>query len=124
MSDLGIKEFSDYIYEKLEEIGEEVVLTNPITTSKFPCREIQTPLKSVNRTRALSTFQISIKHWNESQRSAMEMTDKTDEKLLKYNLVRTNTSPCIYDPILQKYGLTITYEVKYNALTNAFQIIR
>ena len=121
---LGTEEFSDLIYDKLVELGDETILTNPKTTSKFPCREVQTPLKSVNKTRALCTFQISIKHWNEKQRSAMEMTDKTDEKLLEYNLVRTNTSPCIYDEILQKYGLTTTYEVRYNALTNAFQIIR
>lgn len=121
---LGTKEFSDLIYDKLVELKDEVILTNPKTTSKFPCRELQTPLKSINKTRALATFQISIKHWNDKQRNAMEMTDKTDEKLLEYNLVRTNTSPCIYDSILQKYGVTTTYEVRYNALTNAFQIIR
>lgn len=121
---LGTKEFSDYIYEKLEQLKDEVVLTNPTTKSKFRCRELQTPLKSINRTNAMCTFQISIKHWSDKQREAMEMTDKTDEKLLEYNLVRTNTSPCIYDPILQKYGVTTTYEVRYNALTNAFERIR
>lgn len=121
---LGTKEFSDLIYDKLIQLGDEVVLTNPSTTSKFPCREMMTPLKSINKTKALATFQISIKHWHEKQRITMEMADKTDEKLLEYNLVRTNTSLCIYDAILQKYGLTTTYEVRYNALTNAFQIIR
>ena len=121
---LGTKEFSDYIYDKLIELEDEVVLTNPKTTSKFCCRELQTPLKSINRTKAMCTFQISIKHWADKQREAMEMADKTDDKLLEYNLVRTNTSPCIFDSILQKYGLTTTYEVRYNALTNAFQRIR
>lgn len=121
---LGTKEFSDLTYDKLVEIGEEVVLTNPNTKSKFPLREMHTPLKSVNRTNALVTFQISIKHWNSKQRDAMEMTDKTDDKLLEYNMVRTGTSPCIFDEILKKYAVTTTYEVRYNALTNAFQIIR
>lgn len=121
---LGTKEFSDLIYDKLAELKDEVILTNPKTTSKFPSRELQTPLKSINKTNALATFQISIKHWHEKQRDAMEMADKTDAKLLEYNLVRTNTSPCIYDEVLEKYGLTTTYEVRYNALTNAFQIIR
>lgn len=121
---LGTKEFSDLIYDKLAELVDEVILINPNTTSKFPCREMQTPLKSINRTKAMCTFQISIKHWNNKQRNAMEMTDKTDEKLLEYNLVRTGTSPCIFDEILQKYGITTTYEVRYNALTNAFQRIR
>ena len=121
---LGTKEFSDLIYDKLVELGEEVILINPKATSKFPCREIQTPLKSINKARALATFQISIKHWSDKERIAMEMTDLTDDKLLEYNLIRTNTSPCIYDSIVQKYGVTTTYEVRYNALTNAFQLIR
>ena len=121
---LGTKEFSDLIYDKLIELGNEVILTNPKTSSKFPCLELQTPLKSINKTRALATFQISIKHWADKQREAMEMTDLTDEKLLEYNLIRTNTSPCIYDNIVKKYGVTTIYEVRYNALTNTFQIIR
>ena len=121
---LGTKEFSDLTYDKLIELGDEVILTNPNTKSKFPCRELMTPLKSISRTNALATFQISVKHWNNKQRDAMEMTDKTDEKLLEYNMVRTNTSLCIFDEILKKYAVTTTYEVRYNALTNAFQIIR
>lgn len=121
---LGTKEFSDLTYDKLIEIGDETVLTNPNTKSKFPCRELMTPLKSISRTNALATFQISVKHWNNKQRDAMEMTDKTDDKLLEYNMVRTGTSPCVFDEILKKYAVTTTYEVRYNALTNAFQIIR
>ena len=121
---LGTKEFSDLTYDKLIELGDEVVLTNPNTKSKFPCRELMTPLKSISRTNALATFQISVKHWTNKQRDAMEMTDKTDDKLLEYNMVRTGTSPCVFDEILKKYAVTTTYEVRYNALTNAFQIIR
>lgn len=121
---LGTKEFSDLIYDKLLELGDEIILTNPKTSSKFPCREINTPLKSVRNSDGMDTFQISIKHWNDKQRNVMEMTDNTDEKLLEYNLIRTNTSPCLYDEILKKYGLTTTYEVRYNKITNAFQKIK
>ena len=121
---LGTKEFSDLMYDKLVKLGEEVVLTNPSKESTFPCREMQTPLKSIKKTGAVAVFQISIKHWNAKQRAAMEMSDKTDEKLLEYNLVRTNASPCIYDSVLQKYAITTSYEVRYNALTDAFEMIR
>jgi len=121
---LGIKEFSDLMFDKLTELGDEVILTNPKTTSKYPCRELNTPLKSTTRTKALYRFQISIKHWADKQRETMEMTDITDEKLLEKNLIRTNTSLCLYDTIVQKYAVTTTYEVNYNELTNAFQIIR
>lgn len=128
INELSIKEFSDYIYEKLESLKYKQILTNPTTTSKFPCLELHTPLKSVNKTEnavpILSTFQISITCWNEKQRSSMEMTNEVDTKLREYNLIRTNTSPAIYDSILQKYGITVTYEVRYNGLANSFNFIK
>lgn len=129
MKDLSIKEFNDFIYEKLEDLYEnEPILSNPDTESKFPILELHTPLKSVNKTEnafpILSTFQISITCWNEMQRQAMQMTDEVDKKLQGYNLIRTNTSLAIYDSILQKYGITITYEVRYNSITTSFNFIR
>ncbi|MGN1270619.1 MAG: hypothetical protein ACI4UX_01310 [Clostridia bacterium] len=129
MRDLSIKEFSDLVYEKLEKLeSNKPILSNPNTESKFPILELHTPLKSVNKTEnafpILSTFQISITCWNEKQRKCMEMTEKVDTKLQEFNFTRTNTSPAIYDNILQKYGITITFEVRYNSITDSFQSIR
>ena len=129
MKDLSIKDFSDLVYEKLENLYKnKPILSNPNTESKFPILELHTPLKSVNLTENAfpirSTFQISITCWNEKQRQAMQMTDEVDAKLQEYNFVRTNTSPAIYDSILQKYGITITFEVIYNAIMNSFDFIR
>ena len=128
MKDLSIKEFSDLVYENLESLKYKQILTNTTTTSKFPCLELHTPLKSVNKTEnafpILSTFQISITCWNEKQRKCMEMTSEVDTKLQEFNSIRTNTSPAIYDSILQKYGITITFEVRYNGITGSFQFIR
>lgn len=128
MRDLSIKEFSDLVYEKLEVLEYKQILTNPTTTSKFPCLELHTPLKSVNKTENAfpikSTFQISITCWNEKQRQAMQMTDEVSTKLQELNFTRTNTSPAVYDSILQKYGITVTFEVIYNAIMNSFDFIR
>jgi hypothetical protein len=128
MKDLSELEFSDLVYEKLEPLKYKQILTNPTTTSKFPCLELHTPLKSVNLTENAfpirSTFQISITCWNEKQRQAMKMTDKVDSKLQEFNFIRTNTSPAIYDQILQKYGITIKFEVIYNVIMNSFDFIR
>lgn len=129
MKDLSIKEFNDLIYEKLEDLYEnKPILSNPNTESKFPILELHTPLKSVNKTEngfpIRSTFQISITCWNEKQRQAMQMTDEVDTKLQEYNFIRTNTSPAIYDSILQKYGITITFEVVFNSITTSFNFIR
>lgn len=126
MKDLSIKEFSDLVYDKLDSLKYKQILTNPTTTSKFPCLELHTPLKSVNLTENAfpirSTFQISITCWNEKQRQAMQMTDEVDKKLQKLNFTRTNTSPEVYDSILQKYGITITFEVRYNSITASFNL--
>ena len=126
MKDLSIKEFSDLVYDKLDSLKYKQILTNPTTTSKFPCLELHTPLKSVNLTEnafpIFSTFQISVTCWNEKQRQAMKMIDEVDKKLQELNFTRTNTSPAVYDPILQKYGITITFEVCYNSITTSFNL--
>lgn len=129
MKDLSIEDFSDLVYEKLEDLYEnKPILSNPNTQSKFPIIELHTPLKSVNKTQnsfpLLSTFQISVTCWNEKQRQAMKMTSNIDIKLQEFNFIRTNTSPAIYDNILQKYGITITFEVRYNSLMASFEFIR
>jgi hypothetical protein len=128
MKDLSVLEFSDLTYEKLESLKYKQILTNPTTTSKFPCLELHTPLKSVNKTEnafpIFSTFQISITCWNEKQRQAMKIADEVDKKLQEFNFIRTNTSPAIYDSILQKYGITITFEVRYNSIMNSFDFIK
>ena len=128
MKDLSELEFSDLVYENLELLKYKQILTNPTTTSKFPCLELHTPLKSVNKTEKsfplFSTFQISITCWNEKQRQAMKMVDEVDKELQKLNFIRTNTSPAVYDTILQKYGITITFEVSYNSITTSFNFIR
>lgn len=121
---LGVKEFSNLIYGKLEELAEALISTHPDNETTFPCREIDAPIKSVKKSQPVDTFQISIKHWHENLNQAMEMSDKTDEKLSDYNLIRIKTEPYIYDENIEKYGITTTYEVNFNRLTNAFQIIK
>ncbi len=128
MRDLSIREVSDWIYEKLENLKYELVLTYPTTESIFPCVELHTPLKSVNKTQNAfplkSTFQVSVTCYDESQRKCMEMTNEVEEALREMNFCRTNTSPSIFDPITKKYGITVTFEVRYNAITDSFEFIR
>lgn len=126
MKDLSVKEFSDLVYEKLETLKYKQILTNPTSTSKFPCLELHTPLKSVSLTENAfpikSTFQISITCWDEKQRQAMLMADEVSTKLQEYNFIKTNTNPAVYDQILQKYGITITFEVRFNSITSSFNL--
>ena len=63
MKDLSVLEFSDLVYEKLESLNYKQILTNPTTTSKFPCLELHTPLKSVNKTEnVFPIFSLSLIH--------------------------------------------------------------
>ena len=124
MNELTIKELSDLIYDKLEDIGDELILDNPNTESKFPCRTIHTPLEVVlqtlNAIPIKKRFQVTISHWNDKQRECMEMASITDANLRKYNFTRTNTTAIIRDDIVQKYRLDTSYEVVYNALNHSF----
>lgn len=132
--EFSTKDMSDLLYDDLstiqDNVGEntEAVLSTPTTESKFPCRVIETPLESTNKTNngipILKTFQVSIEHWDSQQRICMEMANNTDKKLEKRNFTRTNSSPIIFDPITKKYRFVTTYEVRWNALTNSFCYIR
>ena len=132
--EFSTEDMSDLLYDDLstiqDNVGEntEAVLQTPTTESKFPCRVIETPLESVNKTDngmpILKTFQVSIEHWDNKQRFCMEMANNTDKQLQKRNFTRTNSSPIIFDQITKKYRFITTYEVRWNALTNSFSYIR
>ncbi len=134
MKDFTTKDMSDLIYDILSKIKDnekdntETVLQTPTTESIFPCRLINTPLESIIKTEnaipILKTFQVQIEHWTSKQREAMEMANKTDLELRNKNMIRTNTSPILFDEITKKYRLITTYEVRYNALMNFFNFIR
>lgn len=132
--EFSTKDMSDLIYDDLSIIQDnkgkntEMVLKTPTTESIFPCRVMATPLEITNKTNngipILKTFQLSIEHWDSEQRFCMEMADRTDKQLQKRNFIRTNSSPIIFDQITKKYKFITKYEVRYNALTNAFSYIR
>ena len=132
--EFSTNDMSDLLYDDLSSIQDnkgvntEAVLTTPTTESIFPCRVIETPLESVNKSiNAIpirKTFQVSIEHWASAQRFYMEMANNTDKKLQKRNFTRTNSSPIIFDQITKKYKFITTYEVRWYALTNSFSFIR
>lgn len=122
------KQLSDLIYELLEDLKYEQTLSYPTTESVFPCIELHNPLKNVIKnydTFPIKTmFQVSITCYNEEQRACMDMINEVEEILRKYNLVRANTSQAIFDQIIKKYGITVTFEVYYNAITDSFEKVR
>ena len=128
MNELKSEQFLNIVENKLSELEETVLQTKINYEEKIPCRIINTPLESVSKTQnsipILKVFQISIEHWSNSQYECIEMASKTDEKLREYNMIRTNTNQCLYDLNSQKYNLVITYEARWEALTNSFICIK
>ena len=128
MRDLKEKEFSDLMHDKLKDLNYEQTSQNPTTETIFPCIELHNPLRNVIKTHNAfpikTRFQFSITCWNAKKRACMDMTNEVESKLREYNLVRTNTSPSTYDSILNKHGITITFEVYYNALIDSFEFIK
>lgn len=118
------EQLTKMIYEKIEPLGYETVLSNPTTESIFPAVVINTPLESTSKrydTDILQKrFQVSIECWAEKKYKVMEMMEEIGQILKEYNFIRTNTTPDIFDEITQKYRMIMTFEVKYNGLTNSF----
>lgn len=48
------------------------------------------------------------------------MMEEISQILIKYNFLKTNTIADIYDNITQKHRMIMTFEVKYDGLTNSF----
>ena len=131
---IGIKGMSDLIYGLLSVIKDDdinrtdVVLNMPTTKSKFPCRVINTPLESIEKSHnampIIKNFQVSIEHWTNTQREAMEMTERTDEQMRTINFIRINTSSAPFDEVTKKYRVITTYENRYYSVNDSFEIIR
>ena len=134
MTNFTSKEMSDLLYTDLADIKDDgtnktdVVLQTPTTKSKFPCRVIDTPLESVissnNAEPIVKGFQVTIEHWAGTPRECMEMSAKTDTVLRARNFVRTTTVQSMFDEITKKYRLLATYENKFYAVDNSFQVTR
>lgn len=117
------EQLTKMIYEKLEPLGYEIVLSNPTTESKFPVIVIDTPLESTakryNKEILQKQFQVSIECWASEKYDVMRIMEEVSQILINYNFFKTNTIPDVFEEITKKYRMIMTFEVKYNGLTNA-----
>lgn len=124
ISNFTTEQLTKMIYEKLEPLKYKIVLSNPTTASKFPAIVLNTPLESTvkryNQEILEKRFQISIECWADKQYKVMQMMEEISQILIKYNFLKTNTIADIYDNITQKHRMIMTFEVKYDGLTNSF----
>lgn len=123
ISNFTTEELTKMIYEKLEVLGYEVILSNPTTASKFPTIVLNTPLESTMKrynTKILQKrFQVTIECWAKSKYEVMQMMEKVSEIMVEYNFIKTNTMPDMFDEITKAYRISSIFEVKYDGLTNS-----
>ena len=123
ISNFTTEELTKMIYEKLEVLGYEVILSNPTTASKFPTIVMNTPLESTMKrynTKILQKrFQVTIECWAKSKYEVMQMMEKVSEIMVEYNFIKTNTMPDMFDEITKAYRISSIFEVKYDGLTNS-----
>ena len=129
MTDFDTSQFTKWVVAKLDTIeGLEVVLANPSGDSVFPCAVVSTPLIRVIRTENSTPVEIIISiqvdYWDSTKYSVMSLSDQANIKLREYNLTRVNTTIDLFDEITKKYRYGGNYEVKYNSITNSYEIIK
>lgn len=125
ISDFTTEQLNKLIYKILKSLGYELSLSNPTTESKFPIILINTPLESTisryNKKILHKRFQVSIECWADGKYKMLQMMEEVSQIMIKYNFKKTNTTPDIYDDITQKYRMIMTFEVKYDGLTNSLK---
>lgn len=123
ISNFTTEQLLKLIYTILEPLGYEVSLSNPTTESKFPIILINTPLENTinryNKEVLHKRFQVSIECWADGKYEMLQMMEEVSQIMIKYNFKKTNTTPDIYDDITKKYRMIMTFEVKYDGLTNS-----
>lgn len=129
MTNFDTSQFTKWVVGKLATIkGLEVVLSNPSGESEFPCAVVSTPLirvlKTENSTPVEISISIQVDFWDSTKYNVMSLSDQANNKLREYNLTRVNTTIDLFDEITKKYRYGGNYEVKYNSITNSYEIIK
>ena len=124
MYELSIEEFTKYVTDLVEEIG-NVTLANPDTEETFPCCVVSNAMQSIkiteNNIPVKIRFSINIEWWTSSKYTSMNYYQKTNELLRQYNFAQVGNQVENYDDITKKYRYGGRYEVNYNGLTNSFE---
>lgn len=124
VSNFTTEQLTKLIYKKLESLEYNIILTNPTIETEFPVIVINTPLESTskqyNNEIIQRKFQVSIECWENEKYNAMRMMEEISQILLEYNFIRISTTPDIFDEKTKKHKMIMTFEVKYNGLTNSF----
>lgn len=127
MYEFDVEKFTRYVVNILKELG-EITLNNPDSEEIFPLAVVSNVMESVKKTEnnapIYKRFSITVEWWTDSKYNAMNLYEKTNKLLRKYNFALVGTPIDMYDEITKKNRYGGRYEVNYNGLTNSFERIK
>lgn len=127
MYEFDVENFTRYVVNILKELG-EIILNNPDSKEVFPLAVVSNVMESIKKTEnnipIYKRFSVTIEWWDDSKYNAMNLYERTNKLLRKYNFVLVGTPIDMYDEITKKNRYGGRYEVNYNGLTNSFERIK
>lgn len=124
MSELTEEQFTRIVVNYIEELGYNVLLSNPDTNATYPCVIVNNILSSIQITEdkipVRTRFQTSVEVWATKKYEVMEIMDKIVVKLRELNLTKVGTPTELYDEITSKHRRGYSFEVFFNGITNSF----
>lgn len=124
MSELTEEQFTRIVVNYIEELGYNVLLSNPDTNATYPCVIVNNILSSIQITEdkipVRTRFQTSVEVWATKKYEVMEIMDKIVVNLRELNLTKVGTPTELYDEITSKHRRGYSFEVFFNGITNSF----
>lgn len=125
MTELSVENFTRNTVRILNALNYNVVLSNPDSEETFPLAVVSNTMQSIRKTEdnfpIYTRFSITVEWWSDSKYKSMELFQKCNEELRKFNYALVSTPIDIYDEITRKYRYGGRYEVNYNGLTNSYE---
>ncbi len=126
MHELDVATFTQFVAQKVEDLKlGEITLSNPDINETFPIAVLSNVMQSIKKTEnnfpIYSRFSITIEWWTNSKYESMNLFQKTNNELRKYNFAMLGTPVDMYDEVTKKHRYGGRYEVNYNGLINSFE---
>lgn len=102
----------------------KAVTAYPSKDARFPLVIVNDPLQRPKQLQGKIDLQFSIEVWHNSMFEAIRTFDQVTVALYSLNIRLANNTTNFKDPLSDKWRKGGTFEVRYNAVTNQYEINR
>lgn len=97
---------------------------NPDVDAKFPKIIVNEPLQRPKQIQCKIDLQFSIEVWHNSMWDTSRLFDLVVQELYKLNIRLVNNTTNFRDPLAKAWRKGGTFEVRYNTITNSYEVNR